>query len=104
MIASIITDNKAALETLCLKHKVEKLYVFGSAARNEMSSISDLDFIVKFKEEVAIVDYADLFFDLAEALETLFNRSVDLLTDKPIQNKYLKQELEESRTLVYHAA
>jgi predicted nucleotidyltransferase len=104
MLAPIITNNIATISTLCQEHKVKELYVFGSAARNEMKEDSDVDFIVKFNNEVPIEDYADLYFDFVESLEVLLKRNVDLLTDKPIGNKYLRRDIEETKQIVYNAA
>lgn len=104
MLAPIITNNLSQIKDICQKHYVKELYVFGSASRNEMKADSDVDFIVKFSSEVAIEDYADLYFDLAEDLEKLFNKNVDLLTDKPIRNIYLKRSIEETKQIVYNAA
>jgi hypothetical protein len=104
MLAPIITNNIAQIKAICQEHMVKELYVFGSASKNEMKEGSDLDFIVKFNPDVVIEDYADLYFDLAEHLEKLFNKNVDLLTDKPIRNSYLKQSIEESKQIIYNAA
>ncbi|MFC0657951.1 nucleotidyltransferase family protein [Mongoliitalea lutea] len=40
--------SKSAIELLCEKHKVEELYVFGSAVTGKMTDESDIDFLVKF--------------------------------------------------------
>ena len=104
MIAPIITNNLFQIKDICQKHHVKELYVFGSASRNEMKEESDVDLIVKFNNDIAIEDYADYYFDLAESLEALLNRNVDLLTDKPIRNKYLRRDIEETKQIVYAAA
>lgn len=104
MLAPIITNNITQIKTICQEHKVKELYVFGSAAKNEMKEGSDVDFIVKFNAEVPIEDYADLYFDFVEELEELLKLHVDLLTDKPIRNIYLKRSIEETKQIVYNAA
>jgi len=104
MLAPIITNNLATINALCKQRKVKELYVFGSAAKNEMNDKSDVDFIVKFNNEVPVEDYADLYFDFVDSLETLLKRSVDLLTDKPIRSKYLRKDIEETKQIVYNAA
>lgn len=104
MLAPIITHNITQIKTICEQHKVKELYVFGSAARNEMNDKSDVDFIVKFNSNVPVEDYADLYFDFVEKLEELLKLHVDLLTDKPIRNIYLKQSIEETKQIVYNAA
>jgi predicted nucleotidyltransferase len=104
MLAPIITNNVTQIKAICREHKVKELYVFGSAAKNEMKEGSDVDFIVKFNPDVAIEDYADLYFDFVEELEGLLKLHVDLLTDKPIRNIYLKRSIEETKQIIYNAA
>ena len=103
MLAPIITDNINEIKTLCEQHKVKELFVFGSAASNKFTDKSDVDLIVKFNSNVPIEDYADLYFDLAENFERLFERRVDLMTDKPIKNRFLKQSIEKSKQVIYAA-
>ena len=56
---------------------VQRLGVFGSAVRNELRPESDLDFLVEFRAGEKSYDH---FFELAEMLERIFRRKVDLLT------------------------
>jgi hypothetical protein len=49
-------------------------------------------------------EYADRYLDLAEALEKLFKRPVDLVTEQSIHNPYFQQEIETTRQLVYEQA
>jgi predicted nucleotidyltransferase len=88
------------LRELCERYGVEKLELFGSAARGEFDPAhSDLDFIVQMKgrREPA---YARRFCDFADALETLYGRPVDLLTELMIKNPYFKAEVQKDRTIV----
>lgn len=104
MIAPVITNNLPQIKSICQQHHVKELYVFGSASRNEMKEKSDVDLIVKFSDEIPVEDHADFYFDFVEAIEELLKKHVDLLTDKPIENKYLRREIEETKQIVYAAA
>ena len=100
----IIKDKLEALKDLCLEHRVERLDVFGSAARDDFDpEASDLDFLVAF-ESMSPADHADSFFGLLEDLERLFGRRIDLLEPDPIKNPYLRQSIERSRKVLYEAA
>ena len=100
----IVKDKLEALKDLCLKHRVERLDVFGSAARDDFDpESSDLDFLVEF-ESMSPVDHADSFFGLLEDLERLFGRRIDLLESEPIENPYLRRSIETSRKVLYEAA
>jgi len=48
-----------------------------------------------------VVDYADNYFDLKFSLQDIFNRSVDLLEERALKNPYFKEELNQTKELVY---
>ena len=84
---------------LCERYGVEKLELFGSAARGEFDPAhSDLDFIVQMKGRRE-PGYAARFCDFADALEALYGRPVDLLTELMIKNPYFKAAIAQERTV-----
>ena len=97
---NLIERNTEIIIDLCKKHKVSKLFVFGSVLTNKFKKDSDIDFIVDFRN-VDLYDYADNYFDLKYSLEKLFNRNVDLLEEKAIENPYLRQKIDSSKQLIY---
>ena len=97
----LIEQNKPALAELCQWHGVRRLDLFGSAAQGRFNpERSDLDFVVQFSR-TGYAGYADAFLDFAEALERLFGRKVDLLTERMIRNPYFRAVVEASRQVVY---
>ena len=88
------------IKTLCAKHKVNKLFVFGSVLKDTFTNESDIDFVVDF-EKLDLSDYADNYFDLKDQLESIFNRPVDLLEEKGIRNPYLRKQIENEKNLIY---
>lgn len=86
--------------SLCKKHKVKKLFAFGSVLTNRFTDKSDIDLVVDF-DYVSLEDYADNYFDLKYALENLFSREVDLLEDKAIRNPYLKENVDATKIQLY---
>ena len=74
-----ISRHRAELSVLCQSHGVQRLEIFGSAARvaDFDASRSDADFLVTFTP-VARNDLA-AFIDFKDALETLLGRAVDLV-------------------------
>jgi uncharacterized protein len=100
---ALIENTSADLAALCRRLHVRRLDVFGSAAREDFDpASSDLDFIVEF-EPIAPVEYADAYFSLKAGLETLFGRSVDLVTAASIANPYFRASVAASRQRVYAA-
>ena len=88
------------IKTLCAKHKVNKLFVFGSVLKDTFTNESDIDFVVDF-EKLDLSDYSDNYFDLKDQLESIFNRPVDLLEEKGIRNPYLRKQIENEKNLIY---
>jgi len=92
------------LRELCERYGVEKLELFGSAARGEFDPAhSDLDFIVQMKGRRE-PGYARRFCDFADALEALYGRPVDLLTELMIKNPYFKAAIAQERTVLLQTA
>jgi uncharacterized protein len=97
---NLIDKNILFIQDLCRKHKVSRLFVFGSVLSERFGNNSDVDLIVDFNG-VDLYNYADNYFGLKNSLERLFNRKVDLLEDKAIKNPYLRQSIDSSKELIY---
>ncbi len=98
-----VSERASELEQLCVLHHVKRLDMFGSAASGDQKEdTNDLDFLVEFQTLPAGA-YADAYFGLLEALETLFEGPVDLIVDSAIRNPFFRQRVEETRTLLYAA-
>lgn len=98
---NIIEKNISSIKELCKKHKVKKLYAFGSVTNpKKFSRKSDVDLLVEFKK-IPLLEYADNYFSFIENLEKLFHREVDLLTEKYLRNKYFIQNLNRTKKIVY---
>ena len=96
-----INQQQANLATLCQCYRMRELQLFGSAAKGAfVPATSDLDFIAEFADTQA-ADYADRYFDFAEALEKLFNRRVDIITKRAIRNRYFRAEVERTAQVIY---
>jgi predicted nucleotidyltransferase len=67
---------KQDADALVERFKVNHLYLFGSAARNQANELSDLDFLVDFQGPATV----EMLLDLADYLEELFSTKVDLIT------------------------
>jgi len=98
----LVTHKQHELANLCLRYKVERLDLFGSAADGTFhAGTSDLDFLVRFLNPEPTGDYADRYLDLAEAMERLFQRPIDLVTEQSVRNPYIRRLVDASRQLVY---
>jgi predicted nucleotidyltransferase len=89
------------LTNICQRFRVERIYLFGSAADGRFDSErSDLDFLVTLEEQPP-GEYADNYLGLAQALEKLFGRPADLVTERSIRNPYFRETVFGTRQLLY---
>jgi predicted nucleotidyltransferase len=97
----LIEQYRDAIRALCQKYGVRRLDLFGSATTGAFDPVtSDLDFVATFADTRS-PGYADRYLGFAEALEELFGRSVDLITERSIRNPYFRQAVEASRQSIY---
>ncbi|MCK5824710.1 MAG: nucleotidyltransferase domain-containing protein [Ichthyobacteriaceae bacterium] len=98
---SILTKNMNEINILCNSHNVKKLFAFGSVMTNKFNRKSDIDLLISFNPTKDHGDYADNYFDLVEKFEKLFQRNVDLVTDKSLSNPYFIESINKTKTLLY---
>src|SRR2546425_13150033 len=95
---SLVEKSKPAVAELCRLFRVRRLYLFGSAAAARFDpNASDLDFLVEMSDRRPTATYAYRYLGLAEALERLVGRRLDLVSEQSIRNPFLRRELEATR-------
>ncbi len=62
---------------------------------------SDVDLLVAFEDGLDPLEYGQHYFALADELEHVLQRSVDLLTEKQLKNEFFISRLNESKALIY---
>ena len=89
------------IAALCRRLGVMQLELFGSAAGPTFDAdTSDFDFLVELDPD-AEGSRARRWIDLAEALEVLLGRHVDLVNPRYIRNPYFLDAVNRSRTVIY---
>lgn len=96
----LIELNLQYIFELCKKYNVKTLSVFGSILTNRFNDSSDVDMIVEFNNE-NIDDYVSNYFNFKDALTSLFKHDVDLLEAKGIKNKFLLQNINRTKQVIY---
>ena len=100
----LLEEKREELTRLCARYRVQRLEVFGSAARGDFDpQASDLDFLVEY-EQLPPRGAADRYFGLLFALEELFGRPVDLVVLSAVKNPYFLEEIDASRVVLHDAA
>jgi predicted nucleotidyltransferase len=95
-----VEQNISLIQHLCVNHRVDKLYLFGSMLGSSFNDNSDIDFLVRFKN-IDLLKYADNYFDLKFSLENLLKRPVDLLEEQSLKNPFFLDAVNESKKLIY---
>ena len=89
-----IAEKRQALAALCRRFGVQRLEVFGSAARGTDFDArrSDADFLVSFPPQT---NDLSRFMDFKEALEGLLGRPVDLVERAAVEGSrnYIRRRL-----------
>src|SRR5215213_8307714 len=88
-VFTLLRQNGAQLRAF----GVRRLSVFGSFARGEANDESDVDILVEFEPGRKSFDN---FMGLADFLEELFGRKVDLLTPESLNPRFGHYILEEA--------
>ena len=77
-----ILAKREEIYAIARKHKVEKLWVFGSVARREERPDSDVDFLVKFDGRAGFRDY-----DIMEStFGKMLGRAIDVVSSSVLPN------------------
>lgn len=104
MPQQLISNKIEELKKLCKKLKLKKLYVFGSAVSSRFTKNSDIDFLISFSDDLTIEEYTQNYFTLHYKLRELFNREIDIITEKTLSNPYLIDSIDETKELIYEAS
>jgi uncharacterized protein len=98
---SLIEQRRSEIARLCRQHHVQRLEVFGSAARgiDFDPATSDADFLVEFAPGAR--RGLDTYFGFKSALEALLQRDVDLVEPAAVRNPYLMADINRAREVVY---
>ncbi len=95
-----IRDHIQQIKNLCDEHSVRSLFAFGSVTTDRFKSDSDVDLVVDIASEDSI-EYTDHYFALKFQLEQILQREIDLLEQKAIRNPFLRQEIDQTKILIY---
>ena len=98
----IIELNLHKIIEICKQFHVRKLWVFGSILTSHFTEHSDVDLCVDFDwDKIPLIETAKNFFGFQEALEALLGHKIDLTDDSAVRNPYFREELNETRQLIY---
>lgn len=95
-----IEKLKREIPPLCKKYRIAYVDAFGSVARSAQTQSSDIDLIIEFLEPRR-EKISTRFFGFLHEVEDRFQHKVDLLTEKSLQNPFLKEKINKDRIRIY---
>jgi len=96
----VLKDHIEQIKHLCNAYHVKSLFAFGSVVSGKLKAGSDIDLIVDIDSKDPL-DYSDNYFALKFQLENILKRPVDLLEDKALKNPFLKEQINNTKVLIY---
>jgi len=102
MVATL-DDSRGAIAELCRRYGVARLFIFGSALRDDVRpGQSDLDLLVEFAPMDPYAK-AQAYFDLLDELHALLGVEVDLVMAGAVKNRYIARDIEATKRMLYAA-
>jgi predicted nucleotidyltransferase len=99
----ILENRIEDLKNICQALKIERLYAFGSVVSENFNKNSDIDFLISFADTLTIEEYTNNYFILHYKLRELFQREIDIVTERTLSNPYFIESINESKELIYEA-
>lgn len=90
-----LQERREEIIAIAAKHGAYNVRIFGSVARREADSASDLDLLVEMEPERSLFDLGGLLMDLQE----LLGCRVDVVTERGLRGRIRERVLKEAMAL-----
>jgi predicted nucleotidyltransferase len=90
-----VSSRRNEIVQIARRHGATNIRVFGSIARGEADNDSDIDFLVDLEHGRSLLDLGGLLMDL----QKLFDRRVDVVTEKGLKPRIRESVLREARVI-----
>lgn len=88
-----IEDIKAVIVPILTRHRIKRAGIFGSVAKGNATSQSDIDILVELGSEISLLDFVGIKYELEDHL----GRKVDLVEYQAIKprlkNRIMSEEI-----------
>lgn len=103
ILIRVLEDKQQAIIEACRRFGVARMYVFGSALRDDYRpDDSDIDLLVEFGPMTPF-ELVDAYFDLLDELRRILDAPVDLVMSDAVKNRYIAADIERTKRLLYAA-
>ena len=102
ILPKILQNKLSDIQALCQKHKIKKLWVFGSVLRDDFRKDSDIDFLHEWDEEnITDEEYLENYYGFIDALKQILGRKIDFVHYPSMKNPYFIKDVEATKVLLY---
>src|SRR2546429_6223359 len=91
----LLQSKREDILRIAARYGAYNVRIFGSVARGEADSESDIDFLVNMEQGRSLLDLCGLLIDLEE----LLGRKVDVVTEKGLRDRIRERVLKEAVAL-----
>lgn len=100
-----VLQARPAIRQLCESLGVARLWLFGSAVRDDFKpGRSDYDFLVEFRDDAPRKPWAGEYQELRDGLSQILAAPVDVGSPSAITNPYLRASIDPEKVLVIESA
>ena len=85
---------------LCKRFGIKRLGLFGSVARGDYTTDSDIDFFAEFDAPTPET-MPDRYLGFIREASSKFGRDIQLLTPRMLRNPHLKRSIEKDLTIIH---
>jgi len=101
MLHPVFQEKLPEVIRLLKENKVKRAYAFGSVVNGKFNDQSDIDLLIAFEDELDPIVYGKNYFEILFALEDLFKREIDLVTEPSLRNPYFIKVMNKTKTTLY---
>lgn len=87
-----LQQMRSEINRIAQRHHADKVYVFGSCARKEETSDSDVDLLVEFDSDATLFDHVHI----QDEIEKLLHSKVDVVSRNGLDPYIRKSVLQEA--------
>jgi predicted nucleotidyltransferase len=91
-LEALLKAKRDEILQVCAKYGARNVRVFGSVARGEADSQSDIDLLVEFEPNRSLLDHAGLWIELQELLGV----KVDVVSERGLKPRIRERVLQEA--------
>jgi len=100
-MSMLIDDKREEIASACQRYGIERLFVFGSALRDDFRlGENDIDLLVEFGP-LDITRRFHIYLDARDAFRKIFQSEVDLVMCGAVKNKVIAGEIDRTKKLLY---